>query len=240
MRRAFGRARIIQAWKAPSRRPLSISGAPEIERGGAVRTVRIPHYSKRVEREEVEVVLPGNNEEIHAWATKHKLLEPTSTVFVGLDVEWRPAFRVGERNKVALVQLATSSSVILVQLNRFQSFPKTLAQMISHDLVHKVGVGVLEDLKLLKRDYDVNFSETAFTDLNKAVKKLLHNDTSKNQLGLQTLAKELLGVEVPKPKRVRLGNWENVELTHEQICYAAYDAVLSYDIHKAIAEKTSV
>ena len=209
---------------------------------------RIPHYrSKRpgAAHEEVEVWQPRSNQEVQSWAEQNLAAAAAAAaaatggggVVVGFDVEWRPPFKAGAHNKVALVQLATTSSVMLVQLNRFPDFPEALADIIKSDRVVKVGVGVLEDLKLLKKDYGVAFS--TFHDLGTAAKRLNQRVTAAGDdsqplpatYGLQSMAKAFLGVDVAKPKRIRMGNWESRVLSSEQVVYAAYDALISRDVY---------
>jgi ribonuclease D len=49
--------------------------------------------------------------------------------------------------------------------------------------------------------------------------------------GLQSISKAFLGVDISKPRKIRLGNWDNKVLNLDQITYAAYDALLSRDIY---------
>jgi len=206
----------------------------------------------------VEVCLPKSNEEITDWKAKH-LMDCTPRS-VGFDCEWRPSFAGGVQNKVALVQVASESSVLLVQLNRFEKagFPEALEDIISSENVIKVGVGVANDLKMLAMDFGLKRKIKSFSDLNNAAKRLQQkvkeSDLSDNiaglslseeflsfssnsTFGLKTLAKIFLGVEVPKPKRIRMSRWDSWELTDSQIKYAAYDALISRDVFEALKKK---
>jgi len=197
----------------------------------------IPHYKHS--NTLVEVTLPDTDEQIAGWAAQNASVSSSSSVVLGMDVEWRPAWRAGVHNKVALVQLGTPTSVLLVQLNRFNDgFPQSLSNILKSERIIKCGVGVHDDLKLLTTDYGVAYS--TFQDIGTAAKRLLHQLQQQQQLqdrttfGLQSMAKHFLGVDMPKPKRVRMGNWEARVLTEEQIIYAAYDALISRDIYDAI------
>lgn len=205
---------------------------------GSVR--RIPHYKHS--NTLVEVTLPDTDEQIADWAAQNASVSSSSPVVLGMDVEWRPAWRAGVHNKVALVQLGTPKSVLLVQLNRFKDgFPKALSSILKSEKILKCGVGVHDDLKLLTTDYGVAYS--TFQEIGTAARRLLQQQRQQDHqqqlqdrttFGLQSMAKLFLDVDVPKPKRVRMGNWEARVLTDEQIVYAAYDALVSRDIYDAI------
>ena len=210
--------------------------------------LRIPHYNSTAGREEVEVWVAHTNDEIAEWVRVNvKSSSSTGTPFanvVGLDVEWRPPFKPRTINPVALVQVASESSVLLVQLNRFPgTFPSALAEVLNSQTVLKVGVSVLEDLKLLTRDYGVKYSDS-YSDIGSLARRLSDRvksgkgvDTSTETptlpltFGLQSISKAFLGVDISKPRKIRLGNWDNKVLNLDQITYAAYDALLSRDIY---------
>ena len=222
-----------------------------------VSTVHIPHYSS-VHDSVVEVCLPRSNQEIADWKAKH--LSDCIPRSVGFDCEWRPSFAGGVQNKVALVQVASEGSVLLVQLNRFEKtgFPEALEDIISSENIIKVGVGVANDLKMVVMDFNLKGKIKSFSDLNNAAKRLqqkvkesdLSNKyaglslseeflsfSSNSTFGLKTLARAFLGAEVPKPKRIRMSRWDTWELTDHQIKYAAYDALISRDVYEALRKK---
>jgi hypothetical protein len=208
--------------------------------------LRIPHYSTTPGRGEVEVWVAHTNDEIAEWVRANIKSSPSIDLghVVGLDVEWRPPFKPRTINPVALVQVASESSVLLVQLNRFPgSFPSALAEVINSETVIKVGVSVLDDLKLLTRDYGVKYSDS-YSDIGSLARRLSDRvksgkgvDTSTETptlpltFGLQSISKAFLGVDISKPRKIRLGNWDNKVLNLDQITYAAYDALLSRDIY---------
>lgn len=216
----------------------------------------------------VDVCIPLSNAEIAAWCERNLNIGGQECV-VGFDCEWKPAWTKGEHNRVAIVQIATPSSVLLVQLRRLLSsgdgngnstnsssgstgssssgsstqFPEALAALINNSKVVKTGVGVLEDLKLLQSDYGVKFA--GFLELSAAADRLLQKRDGQQyrqgrplqqKIGLKNLAKRFLAVDVDKPKKVQMGNWERLHLSDEQVQYACYDALLAVDVHSYLEE----
>lgn len=57
--------------------------------------------------------------------------------------------------------------------------------------------------------------------------------------GLKTLAKEVLGKEVEKPKKVSMSRWDNACLTLAQVQYACLDAFLSFEIGRSLTATAS-
>lgn len=212
---------------------------------------KIRHYLPH--KGDVDVFIPTSNAEISEWSERNLKLDEGDCV-VGFDCEWRPAFVKGTHNRVAIVQVATPTSVLLVQLRRLrpstssssssslEDFPPALADLVNNARVIKTGVGILEDLKLLQSDYGISFA--GFLELSVAADRLLRRKNSAElaerkhplqKTALQKLAKRFLAVDIDKPAKVRMGNWERLQLTEEQVLYACYDALLAVDVHSYLA-----
>ncbi|KAB1222806.1 hypothetical protein CJ030_MR2G022297 [Morella rubra] len=73
-----------------------------------------------------------------------------------------------------------------------------------------------------------------------ASKKTLHLAEEKlgiralRNAGLKRLASEVLGRYIEKPRSIRMGRWDNRELTPAQVQYATMDAFLSYEIGRTL------
>lgn len=52
--------------------------------------------------------------------------------------------------------------------------------------------------------------------------------------GLKNLAREVMGVQMDKPKSVTLSNWGKRVLSNKQIEYAAVDAFVSFEIGRML------
>eukprot|EP00602_Paraphysomonas_sp_CaronLab_P009635 CAMPEP_0185022238 /NCGR_PEP_ID=MMETSP1103-20130426/4958_1 /TAXON_ID=36769 /ORGANISM="Paraphysomonas bandaiensis, Strain Caron Lab Isolate" /LENGTH=336 /DNA_ID=CAMNT_0027554221 /DNA_START=215 /DNA_END=1225 /DNA_ORIENTATION=- len=150
---------------------------------------------------------------------------------VGFDIEWRPSFRKNIINKVALVQLSTDSSVLLVQTRRFGHFPTALKHALGREGVVKVGVGILDDLMKLNSDCGVPIGE--FLDVGAVVKRIDNLDKT----GLKHIMKHYFNVDTTKPKRVQMSNWEMAILTSAQIKYASQDALMGRLMYTLIQDK---
>ena len=89
----------------------------------------IPHYRQKVKQQHktVEVHMPECSEALADWANNN--LTARDSV-LGFDCEWRPKFTPGALNRVALVQLATQNSVVLIQMHKFASPPAILRQLL--------------------------------------------------------------------------------------------------------------
>ena len=133
---------------------------------------------------------------------------------LGFDTETRPAFHKGERYNVGLLQLATPEQVFLFRLNRC-GFPQALRSILSNPQITKVGVGIRDDLKALKRMG--NFMPTSFVDLQEFVARFGIEDKSFSKL-------MAIIFQVKISKKQRITNWEAPVLTEAQIRYAATDA----------------
>jgi ribonuclease D len=74
------------------------------------------------------------------------------------------------------------------------------------------------DIRLLKRDYKFNFKN--IFDTHRAAFLL-----GFQQLSLDKMIKEFVGVELKKNKKIQRSRWDNRPLTEEQLEYAAQDVI---------------
>lgn len=134
---------------------------------------------------------------------------------IGFDTETKPVFTKGKRNKVALLQVATSSHCYLIRLNCI-GFPEGLTDFFNNEVL-KVGLSIKDDFLML-RGRDHALEPRSFVELQSFVKDYGIADNSLQKIYAILFAKKL-------SKAQRLSNWEADELSHGQKAYAALDAV---------------
>lgn len=148
---------------------------------------------------------------------------------VGFDTETKPAFKKGLHYPVALLQLSTDETVVLVRLIRIKDFgaPKwtPLRRLLSSPKVLKVGVGIHDDGLGLAKDYGLITNNTL--DL-----RALAQAYGMDVLSLTKIYALLFGKRLSKGQR--LSDWEKEELTQPQMQYAGLDAYAGYKIYEAL------
>ncbi|KIJ45562.1 hypothetical protein M422DRAFT_227191 [Sphaerobolus stellatus SS14] len=162
---------------------------------------------------------------------KHQLKGP-----LGFDIEYPPTFVKGQpQNKTALVQLASDSIILLVQVSAMSVFPPSIKAILEDPDVVKVGVGILADFVKLRADFGINpASCLELGILARAVDPRWEVTQPKGLIGLARLVKTYLDRVMPKPKRIQLSNWSR-PLTEAQQDYAANDVVTALAVHKKIS-----
>lgn len=149
---------------------------------------------------------------------------------LGFDTETKPNFKKGvPANKVALLQLASPSLVVLFRLNLLGGTPamEELGRLLKKKKVLKVGVGIRDDVKDL-------LSHTGLVTLNVLDLRRLSEAAGLEVLSLSKMYALLFGKRLSKGQRV--SNWENRELSEAQIEYAALDAVAGLRIYGELKE----
>jgi ribonuclease D len=137
-----------------------------------------------------------------------------SGTVVGFDTETKPSFLKGEKNKVAIVQIATPQVVYLIKIQK-TGLTKSFIDFLENEEIIKVGVAIFNDLRELK-SYSP-FKPAAVIDLpDMAEKKGIQ------ARGLRNLAAILLEVRISKSAKI--SNWEAIQLSRKQCIYAATDA----------------
>ena len=176
-------------------------------------------WKKSITKEEIEQLPPfvysGDVVVIEEEnAVEEAVRELLQQAYLGFDTETRPAFHKGERYNVGLLQLATLERVFLFRLNRC-GFSQSLRSVLSDPKILKVGVGIRDDLKSLKRMG--NYMPASFVDLQEYVVRFGIEDKSFSKL-------MAIIYQVRISKKQRVTNWEAPVLTEAQVRYAATDA----------------
>ena len=170
---------------------------------------------------EGEIIVVENAEEIPKAAEqliKSKVL--------GFDTETKPAFKKGQSHQISLLQISNEETTFLFRLNK-TGLTKELIDLLAAKNILKVGVGIRDDIRGLKRITE--FEDGGFIELQTKATDLGVKDFS-----LKKLAGILLAFRVSK--RQRLSNWETEVLSEGQIIYAATDSWVALEIYKSLEE----
>ena len=142
---------------------------------------------------EGEIYIVESENDVHSAISVLK-----NSDIIGFDTETRPSFKKGRINKVALLQLSSSSHAFLFRLNG-NGLHRAVADLLADEKIVKVGVAIRDDLIALKRIRKIE--PQSFIELQTYVKNFDIENFS-----LQKLAAMVLGFRISKSKR--LSNWE--------------------------------
>ncbi|KAH7923987.1 ribonuclease H-like protein, partial [Leucogyrophana mollusca] len=150
---------------------------------------------------------------------------------LGFDLEWRPNFRKGQpENPVALIQLSTQDTVLLIQVTSMTEFPTKLRELLGNSQWIKAGVGIKYDCQKLYNDYGVSTRNCVdLSLLARSVDNGRWKGKYTNPLGLSRLLETYENRSLAKGKVTR-SNWE-LNLSPIQQEYAANDAHAGYVIY---------
>lgn len=154
------------------------------------------------------------------------LSELKNEKMLGFDTETRPSFSKGEVYQVSLLQLSTLNRAYLFRLNKIK-FTDGIAEILASPEILKIGVAVHDDIKVLQKVHP--FPAQGFIDLNLVAEK-----QGVQNLGLRSLS----GIFLKKrlSKGAKLSNWDQPDLTHAQVNYAANDAFVGLKIYQRMLE----
>ncbi|KAK1608900.1 hypothetical protein QYE76_032573 [Lolium multiflorum] len=153
----------------------------------------------------------------------HKLI-------VGLDVEWRPSYS-SVQNPAALLQLCVGRRCLIFQLLHADYIPDALDEFLGDPGFRFVGVGVQEDANRLDNDHRLRVATTV--DLRGLAADGMQMPWLR-QAGLKGIASAVMGANIEKPQKVRVGPWDAYELSDEQINYACIDAFVSFEVGRKL------
>ena len=177
----------------------------------------------------VHVTYTNDPVEAEAWLRNNVM--DIDTRALGFDIEWKPQFVKkklgGKENKTAVLQLSTETATLVLHIIHVKTLPRHLVDILADQSIPKVGCGIRPDVIKLLRDTGLQCKGAI--DLVELASRSGY--TKQHGQGLKTLAVNVLGIEMTKPKRVQLSNWEVLPLTRSQICYAALDAWVGIKLH---------
>ncbi|TFY76365.1 hypothetical protein EWM64_g7647 [Hericium alpestre] len=161
---------------------------------------------------------------------------------VGMDMEWPVDKSSGISGQVAVIQIAHSSGVFMIQTYPFLrsgrlELPSVLLTLLQSPLVAKAGVGILSDLQKLYRDCGLEGSKTEqFTggiELAQLAKQ--RNLIKHARISLADLTALCIQRHLPKDLEIRVSTlWGNPDLPTSFIKYAASDAYASLRVYEFV------
>ena len=145
---------------------------------------------------------------------------------LGLDAEWVAG------QPISLLQLAVPGWCVLLRLRRLATGgdawpPLALVEMLADRTLLKLGVGIGNDLRMLREQYGLE--SAGVVEL-----QALASREGFHAAGLQRLTGEIIGLHLDKQHGIRCGNWEAPILSDEQTCYAAKDAHVALDLFERL------
>ncbi|KAG7169011.1 Exonuclease mut-7-like, partial [Homarus americanus] len=170
--------------------------------------------------------------------------ELLSSPLLGIDTEWKPTFGTGAGEQAALLQLATTNQVFLLDLISLQPVLKDchwhlIGQMFSDPQITKLGYGIKGDFKVLghlhaelKKGISnaknvIDFDQTKSILVKECPNIFSHSDVLHK--GLSDLIYRCFGL--PLDKKEQFSNWAARPLTKSQLMYAALDVRCLLDVY---------
>lgn len=146
---------------------------------------------------------------------------------LGFDTETKPAFKRGQVNKIALLQLSTLDTCYLFRLNKI-GYPDELDKIICNPEIMKIGLSLRDDFAAIRKRSEKQPKN--FIDLQTFVDNFGIIDNS-----LQRIYAIIFGKKISKNQR--LSNWEAETLSPAQQQYAAIDAWACLRIYRQLLEQ---
>jgi ribonuclease D len=143
---------------------------------------------------------------------------------LGFDTETRPSFKKGVIYPTALIQISALNQAWILRVSRM-GYPPELLEVLTRDDILKVGLGLNDDLRRLKADFQ--FEPGGFLDLQQYVTAFRIEEK-----GLKKLSGIVLGHRISKAQQV--SNWDADLLTEAQLRYAATDAWICLKIYNRL------
>lgn len=152
---------------------------------------------------------------------------------ISIDLEWKPDFRPDSNNKIALIQLATSTSCVLIRAcNLGKTMPSALLKFFRDPAVTFISFSWdSSDEGKMINTYGIGRRScfARYIDLQTVAESLGYHG-----YGLSTLTERVLGVEPPKSKSTSRSDWQRSVLTPSQVQYAALDALLTGHVFRSL------
>ena len=146
---------------------------------------------------------------------------------IAIDTEADSMHHYPER--VCLVQVATPQSTYLLDPLALVDL-SPLGPVMTNPRVLKLLHGADYDVRGLNRDWGLTF--TNLFDTHIAARFL-----GQERVGLAALLLDLLGIDIPKDRRIQRADWSKRPLNDRALEYAAADVCYLFDLHDIMAER---
>lgn len=191
----------------------------------------LAEYKKTIDKEEIKLYPPFIfSGEVSVINDPQQVSQAVNNLSrhraLGFDTETKPSFRKGEVNQVSLLQLATEERVYLFRL-KLCGFQPSLRNLLADPDITKIGVGIRDDLRFLRRLGD--FTPASFIDLQNYVSEFGIEEKS-----FSKLMAIIFNVKISK--RQRTSNWEAPQFSEGQVRYAATDAWGALKMYQRLSE----
>jgi ribonuclease D len=157
-----------------------------------------------------------------AWAAKLAAQKE-----IAFDLEGNGFHRFPE--KICLIQCATSSAVAVIDPLAIGDL-SALGRILASDRVLKIFHACDYDLRSLQRDF--HFQTRTIFDTSLAAKFI-----GVQHLGLESLMKELLGIELGKTKSMQRQDWTKRPLSEASLHYALQDVAYLIELKNILLER---
>eukprot|EP00199_Chlamydomonas_sp_CCMP681_P000664 CAMPEP_0119113830 /NCGR_PEP_ID=MMETSP1180-20130426/45317_1 /TAXON_ID=3052 ORGANISM="Chlamydomonas cf sp, Strain CCMP681" /NCGR_SAMPLE_ID=MMETSP1180 /ASSEMBLY_ACC=CAM_ASM_000741 /LENGTH=494 /DNA_ID=CAMNT_0007102085 /DNA_START=215 /DNA_END=1699 /DNA_ORIENTATION=- len=152
---------------------------------------------------------------------------------IAIDLEWQPDYSPTSNNKVALLQLSSATTAVLVRTSSMRFILHPAVRVLMADpAVTMLGYGWEgSDEGKLQKSFDMGWKDFGgFLDLQVLAENLGYG---KGQ-GLARFSTRVLGLDMPKNKRVSRSNWAAFTLNMQQIKYAALDVLVAGQVYRGL------
>jgi ribonuclease D len=171
-------------------------------------------------------------ERIHVPTTTEEFASATAEIkaagIVGFDTESKPTFVTGDVSEGPhVVQFALHDKAYLFQLHRADGHPFLIELLQSEQLI-KVGFGLKSDRGHIFAKLGVHFN--AVVDLN----TVFSMDGYHKEMGVRAAVGLVFKQRFPKSRHVTTSNWSQLQLTPQQLLYAANDAYAALKVLEAL------
>ncbi len=146
---------------------------------------------------------------------------------IALDTESNSFHHYPEQ--LCLIQIATRHKVHIIDTISLKELAP-LKEVLIDDSIKKVVHGTDYDIRSLDRHYGFRISNLYDTNIAARFAGI-------TQFGLAALIKDLLGVTIPKSKRLQRADWGRRPLSAEALDYAAADVRHLFALREALAQR---
>lgn len=189
-------------------------------------------YSADYNMDEMEPYTISNREVHiirHEYQINRALKEINSVSYIGFDTEQRPTFKRGEKqNPISIIQIATGESIYIFQMIYIKN-SEPILNILMNDSIKKIGFGLKNDIKEFHRQFKIDIKN--LLDLSTLTKEIFN---TKHPMGAKTAVATFMNKKLQKSRKTVMSNWEQSNLTENQIKYASEDVSAPYDVYEIL------
>jgi len=196
----------------------------------------------------LDFLVTSYDDQCNKWIDEH--IYSANNNLIGFDTETTISWSSNTSKKyTSIAQLSTGQNNLIIQLSNMETMPKKLVDLLLDASKLKIGVAIAQDMHKIMQDFKDLCTVNGVVDLSVMVKNILGEKipilscgSDDKSYSLRDLAAIVLNMFIDNKglSNVKKTDWDNLNLSQEQLEYAFIDSYLAIEICNKLSNENGL